>query len=144
VHGSPGDGRTTGVTNVYFITTASRNKEWAWKLLQYLGGKTKDGQYTQAIGLAREAMLGSGYKSVMQSDAVKKGWAPWGDADAILKMWDKATYISEVCNSAYKPWHSIWLDHLNIEAQKCLTGQITADQACDSMIKGIGEAKKRV
>ena len=37
-HGFPGDGRTIGVTHVYFLTTANRDKEWAWKLLQYLGG----------------------------------------------------------------------------------------------------------
>ena len=47
--GSPGDGKTIGVTHVYFLSTANRDKEWAWKLLQYLGGKTKDGNYTQAI-----------------------------------------------------------------------------------------------
>ena len=85
VHGFPGDGRTIGVAHVYFLSSATRDKEWAWKLLQYLGGKTKDGQYTQAIGLAKDAMLGSGYNSVMQSDAIKSGWAPWGDVDAILE-----------------------------------------------------------
>src|ERR1700730_3154424 len=105
VHGWPGEGKTIGVTHVYFMTTANRDKEWAWKLLQALGGKTKDGQYTQAIGLAKDAMLGSGYQSVMKSDAVKKGWAPWGDVDAILAMWDKASYIGETCSSVYQPWH---------------------------------------
>jgi multiple sugar transport system substrate-binding protein len=144
VHGSPGDGKTMGVTHVYFLSSANRNKEWAWKLLQYLGGKTKDGNYTQAIGLAKDAMLGSGYQSVMQSDAVKTGWAPWGDVPAILGMWDKATYIGEVCNSVYKPWHFPWSDQLNIEVQKCLTGQITADACCDNLIKGIAEAKKKI
>ncbi len=57
VHGSPGDGKTIGDTHVYFLCTANRDKEWAWKLLQYLGGKTKDGQYSQAMSLARDAML---------------------------------------------------------------------------------------
>jgi len=143
VHGWPGEGKTIGVTHVYFLSTANRDKEWAWKLLQYLGGRTKDGQYTQAVNLAKDAMLGSGYQSVMQSDAVKQGWAPWGDVDAILKMWDKASYIGEVCNSVYKPWHFPWTDQVNIEVQKCLTGQLTADQACDNLIKGIDEAKRK-
>ena len=65
VHGFPGDGRTIGVAHVYFLSSAHRDKEWAWKLLQYLGGKTKDGEYTQAVNLAKDAMLGSGYNSVM-------------------------------------------------------------------------------
>ena len=144
VHGWPGDGKTIGVTHVYFLSSANRDKEWAWKLLQYLGGRTKDGEYAQAIGLARDAMLGSGYQSVMQSDAIKKGWAPWGDVDAILGMWDKASYIGEICSSVYKPWHFPWSDQINIEVQKCLTGQITADACCDNLIKGIDEAKKKV
>jgi len=143
VLGSPGDGKTIADAHVYFLCTANRNKEWAWKLLQYLGGKTKDGQYSQANNLAKDAMLGSGYQSVMQSDAIKTGWAPWGDVPAILAMYDKATYIGEVANSVYKPWHFPWSDQLNIEVQKCLTGQITADVCCDNLIKGIAEAKKK-
>lgn len=79
----------------------------------------------------------------MQSDAIKTGWAPWGDVPAILAMYDKATYIGEVANSVYKPWHFPWSDQRNIEVQKCLTGQITADVCCDNLIKGIAEAKKK-
>ena len=33
VFGSPGDGRTIGDTHVYFLTSANRNRDWAWKLL---------------------------------------------------------------------------------------------------------------
>jgi ABC-type glycerol-3-phosphate transport system substrate-binding protein len=109
----------------------------------WVAGRTKDGEYTQAVNLAKDAMLGSGYNSVMQSDAVKTGWAPWGDVDAILKMWDKATYIGTVVPSLYQPWHFPWTDQLNIEVQKCLTGQITADQCCDNLIKGIADAKRK-
>ena len=144
VLGSPGEGKTMGVTHVYFLCSANRDKEWAWKLLQYLGGKTKDGSYTQAVGLAKDARLGSGYQSVMSSDAVKTGWAPWGDVPEILRIWDKAAYIGEVCSSVYQPWHFPWTDQLNIEVQKCLTGQTTADVCCDNLIKGIADAKRKV
>jgi ABC-type glycerol-3-phosphate transport system substrate-binding protein len=142
VLGSPGDGKTIGDTHVYFLCTANRDKEWAWKLLQYLGGRTKDGAYTQAENLARDAMLGSGYASVMKSTAVTEGWKPWGDPQKILQIWDKATYVGEVCNSVYKPWHFPWTDRLNIEVQKALTGQITADQCCDNVIAAIKDVQK--
>jgi ABC-type glycerol-3-phosphate transport system substrate-binding protein len=144
VLGSPGDGKTIADAHVYFLCSANRDKEWAWKLLQYLGGKTKDGTYTQAIGLAKDAMLGSGYQSVMNSDVIKTGWAPWGDVPEILKIWDKSAYIAEVCSSIYQPWHFPWTDQLNIEVQKCLTGQITPDACCDNLIKGIADAKRKV
>ena len=142
VHGSPGDGKTIGDTHVYFLCTANRDKEWAWKLLQYLGGKTKDGQYSQAINLARDAMLGSGYNSVMKSAAVTEGWKPWGDPVQILQIWDKATYVAEVVPSIYKPWHFPWSDRINIEVSKALTGQITADACCDTLIAAIKEVQK--
>ena len=77
-------------------SSATTNKEWAWKLLQYLGGRTKDGKYTQANRLAKDAMLGSGYQSVMNSDLLKQGWAQWGDVPTILDIWDKASYIGDV------------------------------------------------
>ena len=144
VMGSPGDGKTIADAHVYFLCSANPNKESAWKLLQYLGGKTNDGQYTQAIGLAKDAMLGSGYQSVMNSDVIKTGWAPWGDVPEILKIWDKSAYIAEVCSSIYQPWHFPWTDQLNIEVQKCLTGQITPDVCCDNLIKGIADAKRKV
>jgi hypothetical protein len=142
VLGSPGDGRTIGDTHVYFLCTANRDKEWAWKLLQYLGGKTKDGQYSQAISLARDAMLGSGYNSVMKSTAVTEGWQPWGDTAQILAIWDKATYVAEVVPSIYKPWHFPWSDRINIEVSKALTGQTTADVCCDTLIAAIKEVQK--
>jgi len=142
VHGFPGDGRTIGVSHVYFLTTATRDREWAWKLLQYLGGKTKDGQYTQAINLAQDAMLGSGYQSVMESDIIQSSWSNWGDVDAILEMWNKATYLGEVVSSVNEPWHFPWTDRLNIEVQNCLTGQIDADECCDILTAAVDEAKR--
>jgi multiple sugar transport system substrate-binding protein len=142
VWGSPGDGKTIGDTHVYFLTAANRDKDWAWKLLQYLGGKTKEGAYTQAENLARDAMLGSGFKSVMTSTAVTEGWKPWGDPPKILEIWDKAIYVGEMCNSIYKPWHFPWSDRLNIEVQKALTAQITADQCCDNLIAALKEVQK--
>jgi len=142
VLGSPGDGRTIGDSHVYFLCSANRDKEWAWKLLQYLGGRTKDGQYTQANNLARDAMQGSGYKSVMSSSVITDGWKPWGDPPKILEIWDKATYVGEICNSVYKPWHFPWTDRLNIEVQKALTAQITPDQCCDNLIAAIKDVQK--
>jgi hypothetical protein len=92
--------------------------------------------------LARDAMLGSGYASVMESAAITEGWKPWGEPEKILEIWNKAIYVGEMCNSIYKPWHFPWSDRINIEVQKALTGQITADQCCDTLIAAIKEVQK--
>jgi ABC-type glycerol-3-phosphate transport system substrate-binding protein len=145
VFGFPeGGGRTMANGGIYFMSTANGNKEWAWKLLQYLGGRTKDGEYTQAHVLARDAMLGSGYQSVMDSSALTETWSKWGDVPTILDAWGKGTYMGEVVSSVVEPWHQPWSDVINIELQKCLQGQKTADQACDTMIEAIKTAKRSV
>jgi len=144
VHTFPGDGRTMSNGGIYFMSTAHGNKEWAWKALQYLGGRTKDGEYTQAYVLAAEAMLGSGFQSVMDSKELTATWSKWADVKTIQNMWNKATFMGEVVSSVTKPWHQPWNDIINIELQKCLKGQTTPDQACDTMIEGIKTAQRSV
>jgi multiple sugar transport system substrate-binding protein len=80
-----------------------RQRGGAWKLLQYLGGRTKDGVFTQAGSLATDAMLGSGYQSAMQSEMIRTGWAKWGDVDLLLKQWDKAVGWLEVVPAVSEP-----------------------------------------
>ena len=42
----------------------------------------------------------------------------------------------------YKLWHLPWSDRVNIEVQKALTGQTTADQCCDTLIAAIKEVQR--
>ena len=142
VHPMPGDGRTIANGGIYFMSTAYGDKEWAWKLMQYLGGRTKDGEYTQAKLLARDAMLGSGYQSVMDSDELSATWSKWGDVPTILGAWEKATFLGDVVTSMVEPWHTPWNDIINIELQKSLTGQKSPDEAVDAIIAGIKTAKR--
>ena len=140
--GHPGDGKTIGYTMLYIMPTTTKNKEWAWKLLQYLGGRTKDGKYTQAERLATDAMLGSGYQSVMESSVLREGWAKWGDVPAILGAWNKAANFADVVPAVTQKWYPRWSDMMNVELTNCLQGKITADQACDNMVAAIAKAKQ--
>jgi len=142
VVGHPGDGKTIGYTMLYMMMAATKNRDWAWKLLQYLGGRTKDGQYTQANRLATDAMLGSGYQSVMESELLKKGWAKWADVPTVLNAWSRATNFADVAPAVFQPWYPRWSDAMNVELTACLSGKITADQACDNMVADIAKAKR--
>jgi len=142
VVGHPGDGKTIGYTMLYIMVSTTKNKEWAWKLLQYLGGRTKNGEYTQANRLAEDAMLGSGYQSVMESALLRKAWAKWGDVPTLLDIWKKAANFADVVPAVYQPWYPRWSDAINVELTSCLQGKITADQACDNMVAAIAKAKK--
>lgn len=142
VLGHPGEGKTIGYTMLYIMPSTTKNKEWAWKLLQYLGGRTKNGEYTQANRLAVDAMLGSGYQSVMESELLRRGWAKWGDVPTILGAWNKAVNFADVVPAVSQPWYPRWSDLMNVELTACLQGKITADQACDNMVAALGKAKK--
>ena len=142
VLGHPGDGKTIGYTMLYILTGAFNDKEWAWKLLQYLGGRTKDGEYTQANRLATDAMLGSGYQSVMESKLLRDGWSKYADVDKILDIWGKATNFADVVPAVYEPWYPRWSDMMNVELTHCLQGEISADKACDNMAANVERAKR--
>lgn len=142
VHGLPGDGKTIGYTMLYILVSTTRHREWAWKLLQYLGGRTKDGQYTQALRLARDAMLGSGYQSVMESEALRQAWARWADVPTVLAIWNKAANFADVVPAVHEPWYPRWSDAINVELTACLQGKITADQACDRMVAALDRVRR--
>ena len=142
VLGLPGDGKTIGYTMLYFLASATKNREWAWKLLQYLGGRTKNGEYTQAQRLAQDAMLASGYTPVMESELLRRAWAKWS-----------SVLPSSTC-SARRPTSPTWCPlsisrncggagaRINVELTACLSGKITADQACDNMTAALATAKR--
>jgi multiple sugar transport system substrate-binding protein len=144
VHTWPNDGETLGTSVPYYMTVANRDKEWAWKLLQYLGGRTKDGEYTQALGLMRNAMLGSGYQSLMESDEIAMAWGKWGDVDKILETWNKSSFTTSAVSVYLEPWYQAWFDLMAIEFQKVLTGDEDVDRACDNMIRAIETAKRSI
>jgi hypothetical protein len=142
VLGLPGDGKTIGYTMLYILTSATKNKEWAWKLQQYLGGRTKNGEYTQAQRLAQDAMLASGYQSVMESELLRKAWAKWADVPTVLDVFKKATNFADVVPAVAQPWYPRWSDAINVELTACLQGKISADLACDNMIAALATAKR--
>src|SRR3989442_15937311 len=86
VLGLPGDGKTIGYTMLYILTSATKNKEWAWKLQQYLGGRTKSGEYTQAQRLAPDAKLANGYQSGNERRPLRKSWAESGGLPNVLDV----------------------------------------------------------
>src|SRR5207247_11414582 len=126
---------------LYFLTSATKNREWAWKLLQYLGGRTKNGEYTQAQRLAQDAMLASGYTPVMESELLRRAWAKWADVPTVLDAFRKATNFAEVVPAVYQPWYPRWRDAINVELTACPSGNVTADQACANLIAGPATAE---
>ncbi len=137
----PGDGRTLGQTQFYFITRNTRRREWAWRLLQYLGGKTKDGEFIQARKWVEVASVAPAFKSLMNRTFLA-GWKKFFDLELPLRQWPKGTAIVEAVPAILETWYPKWIDGVNAQLQDCLRGKITADQACDILIKAADDLKK--
>jgi len=145
VCGLPGN-RILGAGHEYAMCTSTASPEWAWKLLQFVGGKTKDGKYTFPNMQLEMIMLGSGYKSVMTPEnfsAKASKWLVKGTADAYLATYKNASSVLKAVPVMFQGWYRVWVDTLNVEVQKCLRGEITVDQCCDNLTKAVDEAKKK-
>jgi hypothetical protein len=140
------NGRVLGAGHANVLSTATASKEWAYMLLQYVGGKTRSGEFlVHDIQTERNGST-SGYISHMKNfyPKVATRWVPKGNIPVVLKSYEEATGILEAVPVILKPWYRIWIDMLNVEVQKCLKGLITSDECCDNLIAGVNEAKKRV
>lgn len=127
--------RTITSSHLVFMPTAYSDKEWAWKLVQYLGGKTQDGEYTMAKRLANVAMFGPGYKSLVDSPVVTEDWKRWADPDVYTQLLQNATNTFDVVPVFFEPWYQEWNTQAIAQVQSALTGSITADEACDTLIQ---------
>lgn len=129
----PNGGATLGWTAMECMSTLTTSPEWAWMLLQYVGGKTQDGDYTIAKKYAVDAMLGSGFDPVNRDPAVMEAWKKWIDVDLNLEQWDQSTASHVAVPAITEPWFQQWQDAAQVSIQNCLAGDISADEACDEM-----------
>lgn len=146
VAGLPG-GRVIGAGHGYALSTASKSPEWAWMLLQAVAGREKNGQFAFPNHQLENFMIGSGYKSVMtpQNYAQKTAkWVPAGNVEVILANYRQATSILKVVPVMLEKWYRNWVDEVNVEVQKCLRGEQTADATCDRLIAAVETAKRKV
>lgn len=144
----PGNGRTFGWTDMFSALTTTVDKDWSWKLVQYLGGKTKAGEYASA----RSMIIGSakisyapGYKSLRESQFFKDIWSKDKvDLNLYREIQTKCDYLGDLIPILDEPWFSHWTNNINVHLQACLTGKITADEACDRIEKQIEQSKRSV
>lgn len=133
IHPLPGDGASLVATWYYMLSDATRDREWAWKMLQYLGGRTKDGKYTQAVSLAKSSMLYPGYTSVAESAEIRDAWSDRVDVDVLNGIFAKGVNYEKVVPAVAEPWYNSWNEQLNLELTACLRGEISPDVACDNI-----------
>ncbi len=88
----PGATRSTFIwSRLYLMGAKPVDVMRAWNLMQFFGGKAKDGQYHVIKRWALEFGLGTPYKEVIQDPEVQAAFSKWKDLEVAGKQQETAT-----------------------------------------------------
>jgi multiple sugar transport system substrate-binding protein len=128
----PGATRSTFMwTALYLMGAEPVDVGRAFQLMQYFGGKAKDGQYHVIKRWALDFGLGTPYKEVIADPEVKAAYAKWKDLEVSNKQQETGTprQISKTM------WFPEWDWYMMGEAQDYIRGQQSLDQLVDKLQK---------
>lgn len=116
-----------GVVRQYAVAAASKHPREAWRLIQYLGGKDKSGQYATAKGWWLEAGLGYGYKTLADDPEIKADAGKWGD----LAAYQAVLLTSQPRAGIEGPWSTLWRTQFADVIKNVMQGKLTAKDGID-------------
>jgi ABC-type sugar transport system, periplasmic component len=116
---------TINSVRFYAISATSPNKDSAWKLLQFLGGKDATGRYFVPVNWATKFGLGFVYNSIYKDPDIVKEFGSWINLD--VKQ-EQAKYAVDR-PYRFTPWFQTW----NTEAQGTLHAMISESDAKKDM-----------
>lgn len=114
------------------IGSSSASPETAWNLLQYLIGKTRDGEWLGPINLA--SIVLTPYPSqVVEDPDINALWSSLFSIDIALETLEDTVAVTEIAPAILTTWWPQWQESVNTNLSDCLAGRITADEAADAM-----------
>ena len=134
----PGATRSTFIwTALYLMGAQPVDVSRAFNLMQFFGGKSKDGQYHVIRRWALEFGLGTPYKEVIQDPEVQASYSKWKDLAVSAKQQETAT-PRDVSKTM---WFPEWDWYMMGEVQDYIRGQQPVDQLIDKLHKKAVEVK---
>lgn len=126
----PGKTRSTFIwTAVYQMGADPVDELRAWDLMQFFGGKAKDGKYHVATRWALEFGLGTPHKEVIESDEVQTAFSQWKDLAVATEQLETAT----TRDVAKTMWFPEWDWYMMGEMQDYIRGQQSTDEVIDKL-----------
>ena len=118
-------------TRLYAIPRASRNKDAAWELLQYLGGLDRENRYFTPLFWFVNRSLGSAYESLYADAQVRRlaDERGLGDLSAYLQQ----RQVARTHEGREAPWFQKWEHFSQGEIQRVLLRQVSPLQALERM-----------
>jgi multiple sugar transport system substrate-binding protein len=126
----PGATRSTFIwTAVYQMGADPVDEQRVWDLMQFFGGKAKDGKYHVATRWALEFGLGTPHKEVIESPEVQKAFSQWKDMKVATEQLETAT----TRDVAKTMWFPEWDWYMMGEVQDYIRGQQSTDEVIDKL-----------
>ena len=126
----PGKTRSTFIwTAVYQMGSESVDELRAWDLMQFFGGKAKDGKYHVATRWALDFGLGTPHKEVIESADVQAAFSQWKDMEVATQQLETAT----TRDVAKTMWFPEWDWYMMGEMQDYIRGEQSTDEVIDKL-----------
>lgn len=134
----PGSTGETFAWTASYLMGADADAERAWNLMQWLGGKAKDGEYHGVKRWALETGLGTPHREVLEDPEVVEAWAEWRDMDV---------HVQQLENSRGRPaektmWFPEWNWQMMTEVQEYIQGQKEIDEVITNLVDLVAELKE--
>jgi multiple sugar transport system substrate-binding protein len=135
----PGATRSTFIwTAVYQMGADPVDEQRVWDLMQFFGGKAKDGKYHVATRWALDFGLGTPHKEVIESPEVQEAFSQWKDLKVATEQLETAT----TRDVAKTMWFPEWDWYMMGEVQDYIRGQQSTDEVIDKLHAKAVELKK--
>jgi multiple sugar transport system substrate-binding protein len=126
--GLPDKHTTVGFARMYSMNAASTHKPEAWRLLQFLGGKDKAGNFVTPAEWLEQGTLAWGYKGIEAIPAVANSLRSWGaDPADVAANLAEAEHMSRVV-PFQAVWYSEWENYANGVLQDVLGSRSSAEE----------------
>ncbi len=132
-----GQNGTVGWTRMYSLTGLVRDKDAAWRLIRYLGGKDKNGEYYTAKRWYKLWGLGYPYRSLGADPLIVEETRRWGDP-VLMAEQQKTARAREAVK---EPWYTQWDQTHQTLLQQALLQQISPQEALEKSAAAAVKAK---
>jgi len=135
----PGSVRDTfSWTACYLMGAKNVDQERAWNLMQWLGGRNKDGAYVGNTRWALEKGLGNPHTEVLADPDVIAAWETWRDMDVHVQQLQqsKGRAVEKTV------WSPEWNWQMMTEVQEYMSGDKEIGEVIDNLVKLVGDLKE--
>ena len=140
---TPDQHKTVGFARMYGINGSSAHKAEVWRLVKYLGGTNKRGDYVTPKQWVEKGALTWGYRGVEKDAAVAASIRSWGgDPAQVAANLENAVHMSAVV-PFQAVWYAEWELYANGVLQNVLGGRTSPEEGVQLWAKRAKELAAR-